>query len=254
LSVALARCGDTVVVVGRDRQRIEAVVAEAARASGEKRAASHLGLAFDVSNPEDMNRMAGECVARYGRIDMLIACAAIGRTRAAPRRLPFQTIDLPLSEWEGLLAVNLHGVFLSNQAVLPSMIARRSGDIVNLCSSTTSKGLRGRPFAQAYCAAKFAVAGFSQTLAREVEAFGVRVHAIFPGAVDTPLIDNTLLDLRYGGRMDADGFAETLIGLLDPRVGARLPDPHILPLPSRSSRRAGAAERQEMGGDGQRGE
>ena len=142
-------------------------------------------------------------------------------------------MELALAEWEAVLSVNLHGVFLSNTAVLPAMIEQGEGDIVNLCSATTPSGLRGRPFAQAYCASKFAAAEFTEVLAREVEDLGVRVRAIFPGPVETPLIQNTVLDSPFGGRVGASGFADSVLDLLDLGPELSIRTPHILPIRNR---------------------
>ncbi len=239
LSVALARRGCSVAVVARDRDRIDATLADLARVGESWATPAHLGLALDVTNPDDMRRMAEQCSSRLGRIDVLIASAGIGRAPGAASRLPSPTTDLTLAEWEGILAVNLHGVFLSNQAVLPMMIEQGDGDIINICSSTTPMGLRGRPFAPAYSASKFAVASFTEVLMREVEGYGIRVNAVFPGPVETPLIENTLLDRPFGGRMDMADFAETVLGLLDFAPELAVGGPHVLPLPLKSKRSPG---------------
>lgn len=233
LSVALARRGCTVVVIGRNQDRIDATLAEVAGMSERGDSADHLGLALDVTDTDDMRRMAERCAARYGRVDVLVASAGVGRAAQAASRLPMPTKDLTLSEWEGVLAVNLHGVFLSNKAVLPMMIEQGEGDIVNICSSTTPRGLRGRPFAQAYCASKFAVAAFTAALAREARDHGVRVNAVFPGPVRTPLIENTLLDSPFGGRIDVVNFAEAVLGLLEFGPELSVSGAHVLPFPGR---------------------
>jgi NAD(P)-dependent dehydrogenase (short-subunit alcohol dehydrogenase family) len=194
-----------------------------------------------------MAEMAERCRERYGRIDMLFASAGIGAT-AAKNRLPVATARLPLAEWQGVIDVNLHGVFLSNTAVLPLMLAQGRGDIVNICSSTTPTGLRGRPFAQAYSASKFAMAAFTEALADEVAPLGVYVTAVFPGPVNTPLIENTALDTPFGERIEAGAFAGAVLDLLELAPDVPVDGPHILPLAGRAKAagargRAGALNR-----------
>lgn len=236
IAVALAGRGAKVVVVGRDAMRLEMAL-DAVRDAGGTGPDDHLAVAADVTSPGDMQRMAQTCERRFGRIDALIASAGIGRTPAAESRMPYSVRDLPLAEWQGVLDVNLNGVFLSNRAVLPIMIAQQSGTIVNICSSTTPRGLRGRPLAPAYSASKFAVSAFTEALASEAAEDGVRVFAVFPGPVETPLIANTMLDAPFGGRIDMSSFAATLAAMVSAEDELYLPSPHILPMPMRGGGR-----------------
>ncbi|MCU0839636.1 MAG: SDR family oxidoreductase, partial [Rhodospirillales bacterium] len=207
IAIALAAAGRRLVIVGRNEGRL-AEAAEDVKAAG---GIDCTALALDVSQPGDMARMAEHCRERYGRIDALIAGAGIVRTVGAASRLPSATVDLPLAEWQGVLDVNLNGVFFSNRAVLPIMIAQGYGEIVNIGSALSPRGLRGRPLAQAYSASKFAVAAFTTALAREVEAEGIRVSAIFPGPVDTPLIEKTAVAAEFGGQIAQRSFAEAAL-------------------------------------------
>jgi 3-oxoacyl-[acyl-carrier protein] reductase len=125
--------------------------------------------------------------------------------------------------------VNLRGVFLANRAVLPAMRAQGTGHIVNVCSSTTPRGLRGTPFGPAYCASKFGVVGLTEALAAEVGTQGIRVQAIFPGPVTTPLVDQTLLARPFGGAISAEAFADAVVALLETPRDAMLRHPHVLP-------------------------
>src|SRR5262249_45956761 len=83
-----------------------------------------------------------------------------------------------------VIETNLKGVFLSNRAVLRTMIEQRQGQIVNVSSTA---GRQGKAFDSAYCASKFGVIGLSESLAEEVSRYGIRVHVVLPDAVDTPL-------------------------------------------------------------------
>lgn len=223
LARALARRGSNVVGVGRNSERLTATLADLQQCGPD---GEHRTYALDVSAEDDMQRLAGECAAHYGAVDLLVVSAAV----AGYEGLPPATRDLPLSAWQRAIEVNLHGPFLANRAFLPMMLDRGQGDILNICSSTTPHGLRGRPLAPGYSASKFALAAFTRALAEEVAGSGVRVNALFPGAVDTPLIAGTALASAYGGSIDPDNLAEVILGLLEVTEGALSPDPYMLPM------------------------
>jgi 3-oxoacyl-[acyl-carrier protein] reductase len=239
LGRALARRGGSVVAVARNRDRLAAALAEL-RACG---AGDHLALARDVSIEADMQGLAAVCTERYGSVDLLVVSAVTAGYESAEGRLPPATRDLPLAAWQRAIDVNLHGAFLANRAFLPLMTARGEGDVVNISSSLTPRGLRGTPLAPAYAATKFALAAYTQALAEEAAEYGVRVIALFPGAVETPLIAGTMLARPFGGSMTADNFASAVVALLVAGSGAATPDPFILPLPTD---RQGAAAGREI--------
>ena len=232
LALALARRGDRVVAIGRNPGRLARTAEALARAG----AAPHLVLSLDVGSLADMGQLR-ETLETIGRADLLVASAVLGRNGSS--LLPPRTRDLTLADWQAQIDVNLHGVFLADQAVIPLMRAQADGDIVNIASSTTPRGLRGTALAPAYCAAKFAVADLGRVLAAELAPEGIRVLTIFPGSVDTPLIADMMLDRPFGGRMRPESLASALLGLLDLGRGMELTDPHILPLPRRAAPRAG---------------
>jgi NAD(P)-dependent dehydrogenase (short-subunit alcohol dehydrogenase family) len=172
-ALALAEQGASVVVV--DRPGSGTVTVREVEARG----GDGLALALDVRQPEDMTAMAQRTLDAYGRIDVLVASAGLLRTG------PPTTVErLPLQEWDTVLETNLRGVFLSNRAVLPTMLAQHSGTIINLSSTSGRKGLA---YDAAYCASKFGVIGFSEALAEEVGSRGVKVQVVLPGPVDTPV-------------------------------------------------------------------
>jgi len=222
-----------------------ATVAEAARRV--ERAAQGgtcIGRALDVASESDMQAMADEARERFGRIDVLVASAGIGKKPGSARVVPYPSAELPLDEWQAVVDVNLTGMFLSNRAVLPVMIAQGDGAIVNVCSSTTPHGLRGTPFAPAYCATKFGMVGFTEALAEEVAPYGIRVQAVHPGPVETPLVADTTLMRRFGGTISARHFAETVVWMVEQPSDSLLVHPHVLPFVARR-RSGGTGARQE---------
>jgi NAD(P)-dependent dehydrogenase (short-subunit alcohol dehydrogenase family) len=131
----------------------------------------------NVSHAADADRFVAEALARFGRIDVLINNAAA--PHGADRRLLW---DVPEDAWDLVIDVNLKGTFLMSRAVIPHMLARGSGRIINMASVS---GKRGTTRRGAYTASKFGVIGLTQVLAQELAAHGITVNAICPGSVDT---------------------------------------------------------------------
>lgn len=177
--LCLAAHGAHVVIVARNRERLERTAAEVRRQASRR----PLCVCGDVRREDDMNDMARATVKRFGRIDALVASAGILR----PRGRELKTlVQMSPREWDEVVDTNLKGVFLSNRAVLPAMLTRRCGHIVNLSSTS---GRHGYAFDSAYCASKFGVISLTEALAEEVRSYGVRVQVLLPGAIDTPMWD-----------------------------------------------------------------
>jgi len=168
---ALARAGARVTLMGRDRARLEAQ-REAMRAHGDVAC-----ISVDVTNEAAVE----EAFSRAGPADILINNA--GHAQAAP----FTHTDAAL--WQRMLDVNLTGVFLCTRAVLPSMLERGYGRIVNVASTA---GQIGYAYVAAYCAAKHGVIGLTRALAAEVATKGVTVNAVCPGYTETELLRASL--------------------------------------------------------------
>jgi NAD(P)-dependent dehydrogenase (short-subunit alcohol dehydrogenase family) len=179
---SLARAGVALVVVGRNRERLEETVEEVESVStfpSDQKTA--IGLQLDVQLEEDMKEMASEALAHFGRIDILVASAGILRPENSR---PTMLRDTTTEEWDRVINTNLKGTFLSNRAVLRPMIQQRSGEIINISSLS---GRIALPFDSPYCASKFGIIGLSQALAQEVRGYGVRVQVVLPGGTDTPI-------------------------------------------------------------------
>src|SRR5438270_839911 len=152
--------------------------AAAERVAGEVRALGREALALrtDVADEESTQAMAHHTVDRFGRVDILLANAAMFATIPINRGF---IEDIAVEEFERVLAVNVKGVFLQCRAVLPYMKQQRYGKIVNISSNTVFSGSPGRVH---YTASKGAVIAITRTLAREVGEHNVCVNAIAPGS------------------------------------------------------------------------
>jgi NAD(P)-dependent dehydrogenase (short-subunit alcohol dehydrogenase family) len=138
-----------------------------------KSGARALGLKVDVSSESDTASMAAETVKAFGRIDILVNCAAMFAT---VKLGPFE--EIPAAEWKRLLEINVLGVALCCRAVTPQMRRQKSGRIINLASGAPLKGV---PHFLHYVASKGAVIAMTRGLARELGRDGITVNAIAPG-------------------------------------------------------------------------
>lgn len=170
-ALALAAAGAKVAVADLNAAGAAAVASEIEAGGG-----AALVLTLDVTQPAGCARAVADLTGHWGAVDVLVANAGIQRRFFVP--------DLPPAELQAMLDVNLFGVLHCCQAVLPGMYARGQGNIILINSNS---GKRGFAFNAAYCASKFAGLGFMEALAEEARAHHVRVNAICPAGVNTPM-------------------------------------------------------------------
>lgn len=177
IAKVFAREGALVVINDRDEGNAKKGADEIVAAGGRA-----MPFAADVSNKATLDAMVGETLKQHGRIDILVNNAGI-------EAHPCLAKDLPESQWDRVLAVNLKGVFLCCQAVLPSMMAQKKGRIINIASTA---GLRMTFFGSVdYTVSKHGVAGLTAHLAWEVADSNITVNTICPGGVLTPLAEES---------------------------------------------------------------
>jgi len=190
----LAADGAHVVVGDRDEAAAGRVATEV---GGE-------AAVFDVTDSAAFDAAVDRVVAHHGRLDVLINNAGIAPPRAPERdqkafanavkraegRIDeLEPLDVTLgmtdAEWDVMIRIHLHGTFYGTRAALRHMMPRRSGSIINVSSIM---GLRPAAGAPHYCAAKAGIVALTKSCAQEVAPFGIRVNAVAPGWVDTPLL------------------------------------------------------------------
>jgi NAD(P)-dependent dehydrogenase (short-subunit alcohol dehydrogenase family) len=156
---------------------INQAAAEETASTIKKRGGDALAIKTDVTQKTDAQAMADAALKTYGKIDILVNNAGTDIKGAIT--------ELAEDTWDTLMSINLKGVFLCTQAVSHSMIARGYGRIVNISSMA---GKTGEPLTSPYCATKFGVIGFTQSVALELGKHNITVNAVCPGPVDTDLI------------------------------------------------------------------
>jgi 3-oxoacyl-[acyl-carrier protein] reductase len=144
---------------------------------------SFLTLNVNVASDEDVNQMIEKTVSRFGGIDILVNNAGISPKHEGKK---LNLWEMDVSEWDQVMAVNIRGVFLCCHRAVPRMIERGGGAIVNLSSLAAKVGsvITGCH----YVISKAGVVGLTKILAREVAEYGIRVNAVAPGRIDTPMI------------------------------------------------------------------
>lgn len=180
IAQTFAHAGATVLVADRDQTAGEKTIATINSSGGKAEF-----VLLDVAREDDCAKVAGEVIQKHGRLDVLVNNAGIGHVGTI---LQTEGKDL-----DRLYAVNVRGVFNLCKAFIPSMLERKSGNIVNIASIGGVVGIKDR---LAYCTTKFAVVGLTKCMALDHATDGIRVNCICPGRVETPFVSARLKEYR----------------------------------------------------------
>lgn len=199
IALALAQEGVHVGLLARSEEQLQAVAAEIKALGGKT-----VVVAADITDRAVVEAAAARLEQELGPIDILINNAGIGTFG--------KFLDFDPTEWERIIQVNLMGVYYATRAVLPQMIARQTGDIINISSTAGQRGAAGT---SAYSASKFAVMGLTESLMQEVRKHNIRVSALTPSTIATELaVSNKLTDGNPDKVAQPEDLAELIIAQL----------------------------------------
>ena len=196
IAEAFAREGANVMLNGFG----DPAAIEAQRAALEKGGTKARYHGADMSRPAEIRALVAEAEKAFGAIDILVNNAGI--QHVAP------IDEFPEDRWDAIIAINLSSVFHATKAALPGMKRRRAGRIINIASA---HGLVASPSKSAYVAAKHGVVGFTKTAALETAEEGIRVNAICPGFVHTPLVQKQIEDRAREAGVSLEEAARNII-------------------------------------------
>jgi 3-oxoacyl-[acyl-carrier protein] reductase len=199
IALALAKEGVNVILVARTQEEIDSVAAKVRSLR-----VKALAITADVADINSVNAAVEKALAEFGTIDILINNAGIAAFG--------KFLELEPTDWERIIQVNLMGTYYVTRAVLPNMIERQTGDIINISSTA---GLSGNALTSAYSASKFAVLGLTDSLMQEVRKHNIRVTALTPSTVATDMAKELkLTDGNPDTVMQAEDMAELIIAQL----------------------------------------
>ncbi|KRD61921.1 3-ketoacyl-ACP reductase [Flavobacterium sp. Root935] len=199
VAIALAKEGVNLILVSRTKSDIDQLAEETA-----KLGVKTLALSADVSDINSINTAVEKAIAEFKSIDILINSAGIASFG--------KFLELEPQAWERIIQVNLMGTYYTTRAVIPNMIERQTGDIINISSTA---GLNGNALTSAYSASKFAVLGLTDSLMQEMRKHNIRVTALTPSTVATDMAkDLNLTDGNPEKVMQSEDMADLIIAQL----------------------------------------
>ena len=202
-AIAFAKKGINVAITGRNKERLLSVVKELKKYNIQATYA-----VFDVSNYNEVKKGINEIITTFGTVDILVNNAGI----AAFGLLN----EMPVKDWTQIIQTNLMGMYYATKEVLPYLIEKNEGDIINIASTA---GLNGNATTSAYSASKFAVIGMSESLMKEVRKNNIRVCTLTPSTIASDMsLELGITDGNTEKVLQPDDFAELIVaGLSLPR-------------------------------------
>jgi NAD(P)-dependent dehydrogenase (short-subunit alcohol dehydrogenase family) len=169
IAIELGRMGARVAVASRSARELEETVRLIQAAKGQA-----ISVPTDVRNEDEVRLLLESAVTQFGPVDFWVNAAGVG--------VPGPVVEFTNEDYDAILDTNLKSIFFASRLMLPSMMERKTGHIINIASIA---GKVGSANLAVYCASKFGLVGFTQALAEEVRQHGIRVSLICPGSTDT---------------------------------------------------------------------
>jgi NAD(P)-dependent dehydrogenase (short-subunit alcohol dehydrogenase family) len=195
IGLAIARAlrneGAALAILGRDPESLAVAASDLGNGT--------IALRGDVARREDLDRLFGETVARHGFVDVVVACAG----HYEP--LPFEQVDG--DAFDRTCTVNFRGAFFTVHAALPHL--REGGSVILVTSTANTAGVPGL---SVYAATKAALRSLARTLAVELQTRGIRVNAVSPGMIDTPIFDRLGMSSDERSRLEQSMAAQIPMG------------------------------------------
>jgi len=182
-ALLFAKAGAKVVVSDISQEDCQIVVKEIEKAGGEA-----IAVQCDVSKKSEVDNLVKTTVDKWGRVDILVNNAGIAQFASF--------LEMTEEQWDKTIDINLKGYFLCAQAATKEMAKQKSGVIVNIASIAMGQQGVGMPGIVHYCASKGGIVGMTEALAVELAPFNIRVNAIAPGVIDTPMVGEAGLDKK----------------------------------------------------------
>jgi len=203
------------IVVADIRQELAEEVAGAICSCGREA----MPLSLDVTDENQVQDAIQKIATQYGRIDALINNAGIDVTLSIE--------ELPITDWDRIIAVNLRGPFIMSKFVLPVMKEQASGHIINIVSTAAKRAWAN---ASAYHASKWGLLGFSHALHVEARSHNIKVTALVAGGMQTPFLLERFPEIDVSTLQDPKNVAETIRFLLSTPAGTVIPEMIVLPM------------------------
>jgi 3-oxoacyl-[acyl-carrier protein] reductase len=204
IALALGQAGAAVALAARTEAELRKVQGTIETLGGRARV-----LPTDVSQEQDVIALVQATITHFGHLDILINNAGIG--------IYGPLVETTTEQWDRIMAVNARGPFLLCREAIPYLKQRAHPFIINM---TSVVGVKGYVNQAAYSASKHAVMGMTKALAKEMQADGIRVHAICPGGVDTEMVSRARPDLDRSVLMQPEEIADVVLFLLTRRGNA----------------------------------
>lgn len=201
-----------VVLADRSLERLQEVFGEIAGSPDH-----FLAGGVDLTDPQSVQAMVNEVIERFGQIDVLVNTVGGYRAGTPLHQTPLDTLDF-------MFSLNARTVFITSQTVIPHMLARKSGKIVNVAARA---GLEGKKNMAAYTAAKSAVIRLTESMSAELKMSGINVNCVLPGTIDTPQNRAEMPDSDFSRWVAPEALADVILFLASDAAravhGAALP-------------------------------